>query len=160
MTFFLIMGHITKCFICLHSISRSITYMEEERQITKEKYAADISSIKESHARIKSLVLKTPLLSSSSLNAISGRQLYFKCENFQKGWDFFIFYELHKYLDYFFTFWDYIILFLLYSMAISGAFKFRGACNAVFSLNDEDASKGVITHSRFVMCRNSSICFF
>ncbi|XP_004503769.1 serine racemase [Cicer arietinum] len=87
--------------------------MEEERQITKEKYAADISSIKESHARIKSLVLKTPLLSSSSLNAISGRQLYFKCENFQKG----------------------------------GAFKFRGACNAVFSLNDEDASKGVITHS-------------
>jgi threonine dehydratase len=40
-------------------------------------------------------------------------------------------------------------------MAISGAFKFRGACNAVFSLNDEDASKGVITHSRFVMCSNS-----
>ncbi|CAL5215222.1 unnamed protein product [Lathyrus oleraceus] len=32
-------------------------------------------------------------------------------------------------------------------MAISGAFKFRGACNAVFSLTDEEASKGVITHS-------------
>jgi threonine dehydratase len=28
-----------------------------------------------------------------------------------------------------------------------GAFKFRGACNAVFSLSDEDASKGVCTHS-------------
>ena len=34
-------------------------------------------------------------------------------------------------------------------MTIRGAFKFRGACNAVFSLNDEDASKGVVTHSRF-----------
>lgn len=45
--------------------------------------------------------------------------------------------------------------FLVHPMAISGAFKFRGACNAVFSLNDEDASKGVVTHSRFAMCSNS-----
>lgn len=28
-----------------------------------------------------------------------------------------------------------------------GAFKFRGACNAVFSLSDDDAAKGVGTHS-------------
>ena len=28
-----------------------------------------------------------------------------------------------------------------------GAFKFRGACNAVFSLTDEQAARGVITHS-------------
>lgn len=28
-----------------------------------------------------------------------------------------------------------------------GAFKFRGACNAVFSLTEEDALKGVATHS-------------
>ena len=28
-----------------------------------------------------------------------------------------------------------------------GAFKFRGACNAVFSLSEEDAAKGVGTHS-------------
>jgi len=28
-----------------------------------------------------------------------------------------------------------------------GAFKFRGACNAVFSLSEEDAQKGVATHS-------------
>ena len=28
-----------------------------------------------------------------------------------------------------------------------GAFKFRGACNAVFSLSEEDAKKGVGTHS-------------
>ncbi len=28
-----------------------------------------------------------------------------------------------------------------------GAFKFRGACNAVFSLTDAEASRGVVTHS-------------
>ena len=28
-----------------------------------------------------------------------------------------------------------------------GAFKFRGACNAVFSLPEEEVKKGVITHS-------------
>ncbi|RPI95103.1 MAG: pyridoxal-phosphate dependent enzyme [Chloroflexi bacterium] len=28
-----------------------------------------------------------------------------------------------------------------------GAFKFRGACNAVFSLNEEEAARGVCTHS-------------
>src|ERR1700704_1438220 len=28
-----------------------------------------------------------------------------------------------------------------------GAFKARGACNAVFSLSDADAARGVITHS-------------
>src|ERR1700752_1349054 len=28
-----------------------------------------------------------------------------------------------------------------------GAFKFRGACNAVFSLSDEEAELGVSTHS-------------
>ncbi|XP_071692205.1 serine racemase-like isoform X2 [Rutidosis leptorrhynchoides] len=32
-------------------------------------------------------------------------------------------------------------------MIISGAFKFRGASNAIFSLDDEQASKGVVTHS-------------
>ncbi|KAI4326972.1 hypothetical protein L6164_019481 [Bauhinia variegata] len=87
--------------------------MEAESQMARGKYAADISTIKEAHARIKSLVHKTPVLTSESLNAISGRQLYFKCECYQKG----------------------------------GAFKFRGASNAVFSLDDEEASKGVITHS-------------
>ncbi len=28
-----------------------------------------------------------------------------------------------------------------------GAFKFRGACNAVFSLSEDEAAKGVVTHS-------------
>ncbi|NIM98889.1 MAG: pyridoxal-phosphate dependent enzyme, partial [candidate division Zixibacteria bacterium] len=28
-----------------------------------------------------------------------------------------------------------------------GAFKIRGACNAVFSLSDDEANRGVVTHS-------------
>lgn len=35
-------------------------------------------------------------------------------------------------------------------MIISGAFKFRGASNTVFSLEDEQAAKGVATHSRYI----------
>ena len=56
---------------------------------------------------------RTPVLRSQSLDALSGAQLFFKCENFQR----------------------------------SGSFKFRGACNAVWSLADEVAAYGVVTHS-------------
>uniref|UniRef100_A0A0D6R973 Serine racemase n=1 Tax=Araucaria cunninghamii TaxID=56994 RepID=A0A0D6R973_ARACU len=76
-------------------------------------YAADILSIQEARARIGPYIKKTPVLSSSSLNTLAGRELFFKCEIFQKG----------------------------------GAFKFRGACNAVFSLPVDLANKGVVTHS-------------
>jgi threonine dehydratase len=65
------------------------------------------------HARIAALVHRTPVLSSISINHITGADLFFKCENFQKV----------------------------------GAFKFRGACNAVFSLSEDEAKKGVATHS-------------
>ncbi|GAB4856870.1 hypothetical protein Ancab_014789 [Ancistrocladus abbreviatus] len=77
------------------------------------KYAANITSIKEAQSRINSFIHKTPVLSSETLNSITGRRLLFKCECFQKG----------------------------------GAFKFRGASNAVFSLNNGQAAKGVVTHS-------------
>ncbi|KAH9325683.1 hypothetical protein KI387_005861, partial [Taxus chinensis] len=76
-------------------------------------YAADILSIQEARARIGPYINKTPVLSSSSLNILAGRSLFFKCEIFQKG----------------------------------GAFKFRGACNAVFSLPVDLADRGVVTHS-------------
>src|SRR5690348_3695995 len=32
-------------------------------------------------------------------------------------------------------------------LQVGGAFKFRGACNAVWALGDEEASRGVVTHS-------------
>ncbi len=67
----------------------------------------------EAHKRIKPFIHKTPVLSSTAINNITGAEIYFKCENFQKV----------------------------------GAFKFRGATNAVLSLTDEEANKGVATHS-------------
>lgn len=65
------------------------------------------------HERIKPYIHETPILTSRFLNELSGAELFFKCENFQKA----------------------------------GAFKVRGACNAVFGLDDETAAIGVATHS-------------
>lgn len=48
-------------------------------------YAADIHSIREAQARIAPYVHKTPVLSSTSIDAIVGKQLFFKCECFQKA---------------------------------------------------------------------------
>lgn len=72
-----------------------------------------IDDVKAAHERIKPYIHRTPILTSSYLNALTGAELFFKCENFQKA----------------------------------GAFKVRGASNAVFGLTDEQAKKGVATHS-------------
>ena len=64
-------------------------------------------------ARIAPYAHVTPIKSSAALDALSGAQLFFKCENLQVG----------------------------------GAFKFRGAVNAVFALSAQQASRGVATHS-------------
>ncbi|CAN6229153.1 unnamed protein product, partial [Urochloa humidicola] len=48
-------------------------------------YAADIDSIREARARIAPYVHRTPVLSSTSIDAIAGKQLFFKCECFQKA---------------------------------------------------------------------------
>jgi threonine dehydratase len=65
------------------------------------------------HARIAPRIHRTPVLTSSSLDAIARALLYFKCENFQK----------------------------------TGSFKIRGATNAIFSLSDEEAARGIVTPS-------------
>jgi threonine dehydratase len=62
---------------------------------------------------ISKYIHHTPVLTSRSINQITGAEIYFKCENLQK----------------------------------IGAFKFRGACNAIFSLDEKTAHKGVGTHS-------------
>jgi threonine dehydratase len=69
--------------------------------------------IEKAHQLIKNYIHRTPVLTSKTLNKITGSQLFFKCENFQKA----------------------------------GAFKFRGATNAVFALSEEEAKRGVLTHS-------------
>ena len=65
------------------------------------------------HARIAPRIHRTPVLTSASLNAMTGAQLFFKCENLQK----------------------------------TGSFKIRGASNAILSLTDEQAARGIVTQS-------------
>lgn len=72
-----------------------------------------LEEIRDAAARIAPHAVLTPVLRNASLDAMAGAELYFKCENLQRG----------------------------------GAFKFRGACNAVWSLADEEARCGVVTHS-------------
>jgi threonine dehydratase len=65
------------------------------------------------HDRIRPHIHRTPVLTSSFLNELTGAELFFKCENFQKA----------------------------------GAFKVRGASNAVFGLREDQLERGVATHS-------------
>lgn len=87
----------------------SATPMPESRGGTEPGW----EKILEAHRRIAPHIHRTPVLTSSSLDAMAGGQLYFKCENLQK----------------------------------TGSFKMRGASNAVFSLTDAEATRGVVTHS-------------
>lgn len=75
--------------------------------------AATWDEIVAAHALIGPRIHRTPVLTSASLNALTGLQLFFKCENLQK----------------------------------TGSFKIRGASNAILSLTDEEAKKGIVTHS-------------
>ncbi len=47
-----------------------------------------LSHVKEAAERIESLVHKTPVFTSESINEISGAEIFFKCENFQKSGSF------------------------------------------------------------------------
>jgi threonine dehydratase len=73
----------------------------------------DWETISEAHERIRARIHRTPVLTSATFNAMSGAELFFKCENFQK----------------------------------TGSFKIRGASNAILSLSQEQASRGVVTQS-------------
>jgi threonine dehydratase len=70
-------------------------------------------SILAAHVRIAPRIHRTPVLTSSSLNAVTGAQLFFKCENLQK----------------------------------TGSFKIRGASNAILSMTNQEAAKGIVTQS-------------
>jgi len=65
------------------------------------------------HERIKDAARRTPVLTSSSADALIGAKLFFKCENLQR----------------------------------MGAFKFRGAYNALSQLGPEERKRGVIAFS-------------
>ncbi|ATM96942.1 hydroxy amino acid dehydratase [Yersinia frederiksenii] len=67
----------------------------------------------QAHQRLAGFALKTPVLTSSTADEMTGAQLFFKCENFQH----------------------------------MGAFKFRGAYNALVKLSPEQKAKGVVAFS-------------
>ncbi len=46
-------------------------------------YAADLEAVQEACVRIAPYVHRTPVLTCRALNELSGRELFFKCENFQ-----------------------------------------------------------------------------
>lgn len=76
-------------------------------------YIPTLEDMRTARARVTPHIHVTPVLTSRMLDEVSGAELFFKCENFQKA----------------------------------GAFKARGASNAVFGLSDEQAARGVATHS-------------
>ena len=47
-------------------------------------YAADLNSIRAAQRRIDPFIRRTPVLTSATLDAMSGRRLWFKCELFQR----------------------------------------------------------------------------
>jgi threonine dehydratase len=69
--------------------------------------------IAEAAERISGAAHKTPVLTSKTLNHLTGAEVFLKCENFQR----------------------------------TGAFKFRGAYNAVSGLSIAQKNKGVVTYS-------------
>jgi len=69
--------------------------------------------VKAAQKRIMGHAHVTPVMTSQTLNDLTGAQIFLKCENFQR----------------------------------MGAFKFRGAYNAMFQLTEEQKEHGVITYS-------------
>ncbi|MFT5504118.1 MAG: threonine dehydratase [Gammaproteobacteria bacterium] len=76
-------------------------------------YIPTFEDVLNARERIQPYIHRTPVLTSSYFNQLTGAELFFKCENFQKA----------------------------------GAFKVRGASNAVFGLSEDQAKLGVATHS-------------
>ena len=72
-----------------------------------------LSDIQAAAERIRPIAHRTPVLTSRSFNDVAGTNVFFKCENFQRG----------------------------------GAFKIRGASNFVYSIPQDQLSRGVVSYS-------------
>jgi threonine dehydratase len=84
--------------------------MEKGRQLS---LAISFDDVLAAAHTIKGVAHRTPVLTSRTVNELTGYQVYFKCENFQRV----------------------------------GAFKFRGAYNALSRLSAAEKARGVVTHS-------------
>lgn len=72
-----------------------------------------IDDVRAAARRIEGVAHRTPVVTSAALDAVAGRSLFLKCENFQRV----------------------------------GAFKFRGAYNALSRLSEEERARGVVAFS-------------
>ena len=70
----------------------------------------DKRALIECHNRIKPYIHNTPVMKSRLIDEMTGSDIYFKCDNFQK----------------------------------MGAFKMRGAANAILQLTESKRKKGVV----------------
>ncbi len=52
---------------------------------SQEMYIPDFDDVRAAHERIKPYIHRTPVLTSSFFNELSGAELFFKCENLQKA---------------------------------------------------------------------------
>ena len=75
--------------------------------------AIDYDDVSAAHARLQGVAHRTPVMTSQTADALTGAQLFFKCENFQR----------------------------------MGAFKFRGAYNALAQFTPEQKRLGVCAFS-------------
>jgi threonine dehydratase len=75
--------------------------------------AINYADVAAAHARLQGVAHRTPVHTSQTANALTGAQLFFKCENFQR----------------------------------MGAFKFRGAYNALAQFTPEQRKSGVCAFS-------------
>jgi threonine dehydratase len=75
--------------------------------------AISYADVAAAHARLQGVAHRTPVHTSQTANALTGAQLFFKCENFQR----------------------------------MGAFKFRGAYNALAQFTPEQRKSGVCAFS-------------
>lgn len=66
------------------SISGEVARTSADNEIRHNTYAADLASIQAARDRIKSYAVVTPVMASTSIDVEAGRDLYFKCEVFQK----------------------------------------------------------------------------
>jgi threonine ammonia-lyase medium form len=81
--------------------------------MTKTKLAITFDDVQAAAARLRGIAHRTPVLTSRTVDELSGYEVYFKCENLQRA----------------------------------GAFKFRGAYNALAQLSQAERKRGVVAFS-------------
>ena len=78
------MGYSTRSFANFEDLVSATTQTGTPEQIA----GPDFAAIRAAHQRIAPHIRRTPVMTSASLDALSGSRLYFKCENLQRSGSF------------------------------------------------------------------------